>query len=331
MGRGDRTANRQPQPQSIRLGAHKGLECFLPHFGRQSGTAIRNRQFAKPVIPPAGGDGDMAFGGANCDMASVAFKIRLRMTCCSCTRFPRTGRYGCSRWKSHFVCRARSSLRASAMVAVTASFRSIGSSFVSPLTINRRNCAMTPAARLSSWTISPRISLSSWVSGVSCRNSRAPASALASIDVSGWFSSWANAPDSSPSGVLRENGPARAFDRQFLLDAPTSPILNNQRRDRGRLEHHDSQRAQDLRAISLPCRRLIKSQLCAHRKPRGVDAPPAHLPPVEDELFDAPILNRNVGGLLAIEDPHRPAACLPSTSGESTGPPIGFARCRSRH
>src|SRR5271163_4086505 len=82
MGQGDRAANRQPQPQSLRLGAYKGLERFRPHLGDNPGP---RSEIANSRNPSSRWRVAMAIRrseGAKWDMASVAFKIKLRMTCC---------------------------------------------------------------------------------------------------------------------------------------------------------------------------------------------------------------------------------------------------------
>ena len=84
----DRPADRQPQPQTVRLGRVEGLEQPLESRRRQARTQIphRDTRFPDPAVPVL--ISNSRSPSRTPPMASTALMIKFRFTCCSCTRSP---------------------------------------------------------------------------------------------------------------------------------------------------------------------------------------------------------------------------------------------------
>ena len=136
-------------------------------------------------------------------MASRPLSTRFSTTCWSCTRSPRA--FGRSDASSRLIDTLRMivSLLMSHATAPTTSLRSSGTNSGSPFLIRARSPLITAAARLSSATISHRISRTFSSSTTSAARRRWAACALLRIAVSGWLSSWASDAVSSPRAETR--------------------------------------------------------------------------------------------------------------------------------
>ena len=136
-------------------------------------------------------------------MASRPLSTRFSTTCCSWTRSPRT--LGRSAASSRLIDTLRmiASLLTSHATSLTISLRSSGTNSRSPFLSRARSRWITSAARLSSATMSLRISRIFSRFTASAARRRWAACALLRIAVSGWFSSWASDAVSSPMAETR--------------------------------------------------------------------------------------------------------------------------------
>ena len=120
----DRPADRQTHPQTGGLGGVEGLENAV----RTCGVEARARVPTATSTPPAASVrvliSSSRLSSPRSPIASAAFMIRLRITCCSCTRSPSTdGKPVASSVCSATPCFS-TSLRVRAMTSRMASFKS---------------------------------------------------------------------------------------------------------------------------------------------------------------------------------------------------------------
>lgn len=204
MGLDDGAADRQAQPEALRLGGDEGPERVLRHRGIEPRAVVLHRKLAPAVRAPPVEIVIVRRGAGSPAMASAALSIRFSSTCLIWGRLARTIRASGASRRSARTSRISSSLPMSRTAVSAIRLRSTRSISGGSPAISRRRSTMRRAARRSSSAMSARIAAISSRSAGSRERSCAPASVLARIAASGWFSSCAIAPDSSPSCATRE-------------------------------------------------------------------------------------------------------------------------------
>src|SRR5262245_52187884 len=142
-------------------------------------------------------------GGTAAPIASMAFISRFSSTCCNCTASPNAGGRRSASTASTWIFRPISSLCSSRSVERTRSLTSTGADLLSPFFSSPRSRRITSPARVLSCMMSSRTSVTVSRSGFFSPTMIRAACAFAWIAVSGWLSSCAIAPDSSPSTETR--------------------------------------------------------------------------------------------------------------------------------
>ena len=200
--RDDRAANGEPEAQAFAFVVKNGSKSRSATFGASPLPLSTTVTVTKPLLA----DVDTASArsaGSVASIASQALINRFSRTCCSCTRSPRLSGMSAPRREANSTWCATSCPRASPSASPTRWLTSSGWKSALPFFNSSRRRPMTSPARLSSVTISLSISrISSRSISFRASNSSA-ACALLRIAVSGWLSSCASAPESSPRIATR--------------------------------------------------------------------------------------------------------------------------------